>query len=278
MKKFLSNIILIFYIILSTSNLFAEKLETGSAKGYLIVDNQKIEINYAYADEFDGDITVILSDNQIPLEMIPDDVYSLGEQGKMRGIVFSVSAETKQLQKDGLYKLINAIHFHPEWNQSGSIGNGVFSFTKFNSEIIEGKIVTISNNELDGHTFSYEILFSASLKKIPLKLNYTGDLNEPVKAFIVWGNALFSMDIDNYKKYSANEILQMLPEDELEMKDGLEFQQLMFPTQIELIESNIKEKTAELKFKGSKGLQSYKGTVLMIFEDGKWKVNEQSWE
>ncbi len=250
----------------------------NSADGSLTVDGATTAIKYVYANEFDGDITIILTNNPIDREMIPDGVYSLGEQGKIRGLVFAVSSETKELLKGGLYKLINAIHFHPKWNRLGSIGNGVLTTSKFDAHTLTGRVATPSENELAGHKFSYDISFSVSLKQEPLELTITGKTDAPSRAFAAWGKALLAGDMDEYKKHASREIIEMLPEDPEELAFGIEMQQSMFPTVIEIVSSKITGKKAVLAMTGRRGGKISDGTVTMLQENGKWKVNKQSWE
>ena len=254
-------------------------LAKNSASGSLTVDGDTTEIKYAYADEFDGEITVALVDNEIPEGMFPDGVYNLGEQGKIKGIVFVVSSDDKKkLLKGGYYDLINAVHSHPKWNKLGTIGNGELTAVISDGDVYSGQIKTPSENEVDGHKFSYEIKFSVSLKKEPLKLTLTGKTDPPSQAFGEWGKALFAGDIEAYKKYSSQEILDMLPDDPAELNEGIEFQQLVFPTNIEILSTKIEGDKAVLKAKGTRGTEVSRGSIAMLKENGEWKVNKQSWE
>ena len=63
-----------------------------------------------------------------------------------------------------------------------------------------------------------------------------------------------------------------------ELKDGMEFQQMTFPTNIEIVSSKIEGDKATLNANGSRGGEVSKGTVTMLKENGVWKVNKQSWK
>jgi len=271
--KLLNNAIFITVFVLLTLftiplNVFAENAASGS----LTVDGDKTVIKYAYADDYDGEITIVLVDNEIPEGMFPDGVYSLGEHGKIKGIVFVLSSDKKILLKGGYYNLINAIHSYPKWNKLGTIGNGEFTAVITNGDVFSGQIKTPSENDVEGHKFTYDIKFSVNLKKEPLKLTMTGKSDAPSKAFGEWGKALLAGDIEEYKKYTSQEILNMMPEDSVELNEGIEFQQLLFPTNIEIISTKIDGDKAVLKAKGTRG------TITMLKENGDWKVNKQSWQ
>ena len=240
MKRFKSAIVGLVFITSTFTGAIAQNLVEGS----LTVDGETTAIKHVYADEFDGDITIVLMNNPVAREMVPDGIYNLGEQGKIRGLVFAVSSETKALLKGGLYKLVNAIHFHPKWNRLGSIGDGVLTHSKFDENTLTGRIATPFENELAGHKFSYDISFSVSLKKKPLELTITGKTDAPSKAFAAWAKALLAGDLDEYKKFASREIIEMLPEDPKELTFGIEMQQSMFPTVIEVLSSKTTGKKA----------------------------------
>ena len=52
----------------------------------------------------------------------------------------------------------------------------------------------------------------------------------------------------------------------------------MFPTVIEVLSSKTTGKKAVLAMKGRRGDDVSEGTVTMLEENGKWKVNKQSWK
>ena len=256
----------------------SDVLAGNSATGSLTVDGDTTQIKYAYVEEYDGDITIALVDNEIPDGMFPDGVYNLGEEGKLKGIVFVVSSDKKELMSGGLYNLMNAIHSYPKWNKLGTIGNGQLIAKVSEGDSFSGTIKTPSENDIEGHKFTYEIKFSVNLKKEPLKLTMTGKSDAPSKAFGQWGTALFAGDIEGYKKHSSKEILAMMPDDPAELQEGIEFQQMMFPNNIEIVSSDIQGDKATLEAKGTRGSEVSVGNVTMVKEDGLWKVREQSWE
>lgn len=249
----------------------------NSAEGTLSVDGKISKISYAYADESDGDITIFLADSPIPKEAIPDTTYDLGAEGGFRGIVFSVSRSSQELQKDGLYGLINAIHFYPVWNQLGSIGNGEITISELSAEVLTGRIVTPADNQLAGHDFSYDVAFSVSLEKELVEFMIVNADDAPSQAFALWAKALFDGDVVAYRQHAAAELVEMLPDNVEELAMGLEFQRESFPPQVAILESTISGNEAVLNMAGRKGASDYEGTVTMLLENGNWKVGMQSW-
>lgn len=255
-------------------NLFAQ----NEASGTLTVDGETAEMQFGYADVYEGDITVILSDSEVPREAIPDRTYDLAADGQFRGIVFSVSLETRELQSGGWYELTNAVHFHPILNQQGNIGEPSLTVSKLDEESLSGSISTGGAKDVDGHEISYEARFTVSLKKVPLEVTVTGVDNEAAEAYEGWCRALFDSDFETLKRYATGEVAEMMAEaDPAEIAEGLEFQQMMMPNNIQIVSSNVDGDKAVLEVKGTRGMEVSKGTVKMIRLDGEWKIEEQSW-
>ena len=278
MKLFKNTIFIAVFVLLTFFTIPLNVYAENAASGSLTVDGDNTVIKYAYADEYDGEITIVLVDNEIPEGMVPDGVYSLGEQGKIKGIVFVLSSDKKKLLKGGYYYLINAVHAYPKWNKLGTIGNGELIAVITDGDAFSGQIKTPSENDVEGHKFTYDLKFSVSLKKEPLSLTMSGKLDPPSQAFGEWGKALLAGDIEEYKKYTSQEILNMMPEDPVELNEGIEFQQLVFPTNIEIISTKIDGDKAVLKARGIRGNEVSRGTITMLKENGDWKVNKQSWQ
>jgi len=273
-RRFLSNTV----VLVSTAFLLISSSHSGmaqnSVEGSLTVDGATASIKHIYFDQYREEFTVVLTDNPVPQEMIPYEVSSLSEQGKMRALEFTVSRETQKL----LDRMRKAIYFHPVWTRNIDIGNGKLTITKFDENNLVGTITTPSEQESDGHRFSYDISFSVSLKKAPPTLTITGKSDPPSQAYEAYSKALLKLDVDEFKKYVSRENLQSYPIDQEELVLGLEFARDMMMTNIEILNSNISGNTAVLSMKGSRGLTTSDGTVTMIRENGSWKVSKESWE
>jgi len=261
-------------LVLLSTNVAAQ----NEAAGTLTVDGETVEIKYGYADVYEGDVTVILTDSEVPREAIPDRTYGLGANGDFKGIVFSVSAETQELQTGGWHDLTNVVHFHPITNEQGEIGNPTLTTTRFDAEWLEGAITTGGPTDVSGHQVSYEASFSLSLKREPLEVTITGVSDDPSKAYEGWCRALMAGDFEAMKSYVTTEVAEMMAvADSAEIAEGLEFQQMMMPTNIEIVSSTVDDGEATLELKGTRAMEVSTGTVQMVHEDGRWTVGEQSW-
>ena len=258
-----------FVLIGSSTNGLAQNTVEGS----LTVDGTTTPIKYLYFDQYRGEFTIVLTDNPVPQEMIPFEVSSLSEQGKVRALEFTVSREAKKL----LSRMRKGLYFHPVWTRHLDIGNGVLTISKFDNTELVGTMTTPSEYESEGHRVSYDISFSVSLKKEPLTLTITGKSDPPSQAYAAYSRAVMNGDVEEFKKYFPSENLATLPKDEKELALGLEFIQDMMMTEMEILTSTISGDTAVLTIKGNRGLSKSQGTVKMVQENGLWKVSEESW-
>lgn len=270
MKRFKSALFVLVTLICAATGVMAQ----NSVEGSLTVDGTTAAIKHIYFDQYRDEFTIILTDNPIALEMIPDGVYGLSEQGKVRALEFTVSRETKKLVK----RMRKGIYFHPIWTRNITIGNGVVTISKFDEKILVGTIKTPSESEYDGHNFSYNISFSVSLEKEPLKLTMTGKNDPPSKAYAAYCRALLAGDVEEFVKFVPQEKVEMLPKDPKELVLGLEFVQSTMMTDMEVLSSEITGEKAVLTLKGRKGITTADGTVTMLLEKGAWKVSEESWQ
>ena len=265
--------VLIFAVILLLS--FVESgMAQNVVEGSLTVDGTTVPIKHGYVDQYREEFTLILTDNPVEPDMVPDGIHGLSEQEKVRALEFTVSRETRGL----LPRMRKAIYFHPVWDRHIDIGHGVLTITEFDEDQLVGSIKTSSEQETDGHQVSYNISFAIGLKKAPLTVTFSGKSDPPSQAYAAYSQAVAKADVEAFKKYVPSKNLQSLPNDEKELVLGLEFVQDTMMTNIEILSSTITGEKAVLTMKGNRGLATADGTVTMILEDGSWKVSQESWK
>jgi len=247
-----------------------------STNGSITVDGKTVNIKHVVARPLFDDIIILLADKPVPKEMVPDGILGLSEKGKIRGIMFSVSANNKRLLGKG--ESIQSIHFYPVWEQLGNIGNGQLEITTSDENTIHGKIFTPSDNEWEEHKFSYEIEFTADIKKEPVKVKITGDKEAPSKAFSKYYKAVMAGNKEEFKKFIAKARVTEMESEPGMMELFVEMQQVMSPTRLEIISSLIDKERALLIIAGSRGDEVSRGTIDMIKENALWKVNLETWE
>jgi hypothetical protein len=265
-------------IVVFTACLFAAAVSNAmtrnSAEGSLTVDGKTTAIKHVYFEKSGDQIMIILTDQPVPPEMIPYEISTLSEQGKVRALEFTVSSKTRQLVKH----MRRGIYFHPTWTRELTIGNGELTISRLDDTMLAGTIKTPADNDRYGHKFSYNISFSASLKKAPLELTFSGKNDAPSKAYAAYSRAVMAGDIDEFKKYVPGKNLKLMPDDPKEIVLGLEFVQSTMMTDMAILNSEVTGNKAVLTIAGRRGSASADGTVTMLQEDGAWKVSEESWK
>ncbi len=245
----------------------------STAKGTLTVDSTTTAIEHVYFDQYREEFTIILADSPMEPEMIPDGIYSLSEQGKVRALEFTISRESQEL----LTRMRKSIYFHPIWTRNITIGNGVLTISRFDKEVLIGTIKTPSQNEDDEHSFSYDVSFSVSLTKEALKLTFTGKTDAPSKAYAAYSETVLMGDVEGFLKFVPQERIEFMPKDPQELVLGLEFVQSTMMTEVEILTSTITGDKAILTLAGRRGITTANGTVTMLLENDAWKVSEESW-
>ena len=250
-------------------------LAGDKAKGTLTVDGNVVEIKHAAARPLFDDIIILLTDNPANKESVPDGVASLSGQKKIKGIMFSISAKNKRLLGKG--ESIQGIYFNPVWDQLGMIGNGEVNITYNEGDILKGKIYTPSENRWIDHSFSYEIEFEVSTKKQYPKVSITGDNDGPSSAYSSYYRAVMKGDKDEFKKYIAEKRLQEIEREPGMLEFFIEMQQELAPTDVNILSTEIKGDKALLIVIGSRGSAKSEGTIDMVKENNRWKVDLESW-
>ena len=82
--------VLAFAVLLLMSSM-KSGMAQNAVEGSLTVDGTTIPIKHGYFDQYREEFTLILTDNSIAPEMVPDGIHSLSEQGKVRALEFTVS-------------------------------------------------------------------------------------------------------------------------------------------------------------------------------------------
>ncbi|MBI2487058.1 MAG: hypothetical protein HYW01_08875 [Deltaproteobacteria bacterium] len=179
----------------------------NSASGTLTVNGSSTELKHAYVDEGASDLIVVLTDKTVAQDDIPFGLNNLAAADKVRGIVFTISKETKELTPG-----LNAI-YHPICeDQLGTIGNGVLTLSKFDNNEITGKISTPNENTFSKYTFSYDISFAVKMgepkKAEPPSVEIQGANDPASKAYAAYYRALMSGDKNELRKYLSSEVFK----------------------------------------------------------------------
>ena len=255
---------LVIILLGSLSVVTGNAQEPDTAKGTMTANGKKYDIKYSYADNGPDDVIVVLSDSALSRDNIPFGLHQLSMEGKVHGIVFTVSKQSKELATG-----LNAIYDESWEGQLGTIGNAVLKIDKFDDQIIQGRIHTPEENSFSDYTYSFDVTFSASLAKPadepPAEISIKGDDTPPAAAYAAYHKALMNGDVPKLKELIVKDHAEQLDSEEAEM--FLEFAKSTRPAVIDISTKESSDASAE----GT-------GTVEMVVEDGNWKVSTDKWK
>ena len=204
----------------------------NEAEGKLIVNDEEIKFNYAYAfaqegffDKSQEDIVVIITDIPIPQEVIEDSF----ERKRMMSrddlhCVEVVISHT--LEPISVTILHNAFEAPP----SGR-GYEILKVNKLSQDIIEGEIHTSKPNEFFGTTYEYNAIFKANIfREIPPTDEEKKQAEESKHAAIykLYEKCIINSDFDGLKNLVTPDVAAEMSREEAD--DMFEFMQFTMPT------------------------------------------------
>ncbi len=254
---------------------YAGEETPGTATGTMTANGKTYQMKYSYADESPEDIILVLTDSALAKENVPFGLNQLAMDGKVHGIVVTISRETK-----GQVTGLNAIYDESWGGQLGTLGDAVLKIDKLDSKVIEGHLSTPGQNTFSDYTFSFDVKFKSALgvpeQKTPVEVTIKADGSPAAAAYSDYYKALMSGDIPAVKKLILKENADQLDDETAAMI--VDIAQSAHPREIEIVTKNMSDKSAELVVKGSVDNSQGTGTVSMLFEDGQWKVATDKWK
>jgi hypothetical protein len=274
----------IFIISLFLSSFLSPGVETpayagddaqGTASGTMTANGKTYQMKYSYADESSDDVILVLTDTALAKDDVPFGLNQLAMDGKVHGIVVTISKATK-----GLISGLNAVYDQSWGGQLGTVGDAVLKIDKLDSKVIEGRLSTPGQNTFSDYTFSFDVKFKSALgvpeQKTPVEVTIKADGSPAAAAYSDYYKALMAGDITTVKKLILKENAEQLDDETAEMI--VDLAQSMHPKEIEIVTANISGTSAELSVTGSVDGSQGKGTVEMVVEDGQWKVANDKWK
>ncbi|HSC33697.1 MAG TPA: hypothetical protein VLG45_00340 [Thermodesulfobacteriota bacterium] len=268
-------IISVFFLSGIETLAYAGEESPGAAAGTMTANGKTYQMKYSYADEGPDDIMLVLTDSAMPRESIPFGLNQPAMEGKVHGIVVTISKETK-----GQVSGLNAIYDESWGGQLGTLGDAVLKIDKLDSQVIEGQLSTPGQNTFSEYTFSFNVTFKTALgvpkQETPVEVTIKGDDSPPAKAYAEYYRALMSGDIPTVKKLIIKKNADMLDDETATMI--VDMAQAAHPREIEIVTVSKSDNSAELSIKGSVDGSQGTGTVGMVVEDGQWKVATDKWK
>lgn len=275
--KVLTGILILFMLFVSgiETLTYAAEEAPGTATGTMTANGKTYQMKYSYADEGADDIILVLTDNPVAKENIPFGLNQLAMEGKVRGLVVTISRETK-----GQVSGLNALYDESWAGQLGTLGNAVLKIDKLDSQALEGQISTPEQNTFSDYTFSFDVKFKTALgtpkQEEPVEVTIKGDGSPAAAAYAEYYKALMAGDIPAVKKLIIKKNAEQLDDETAGMI--VDIAQAAHPREIEIVTTNLSDKSAELSVKGSVDGSQGTGKVEMVVEDGQWKVATDKWK
>lgn len=244
----------------------------GSAKGVLKVEKESIPIRYAAVDVSPTDLILVLTDNPMPPARVPFGIYAMTQEGKMRGMAITIDRATKKLTDGNLH------HMALDGQLGGLDRSSTLEIHRLDSEVLEGRIFTKAPVTFDEKTYSFDVTFSVSLspKEVP-KVSVIGASSPAAKAYVEYYTALFSGDLPKAKTLTVKAEQKTFDPPPGVNLSG--FIRATRPSAITISTSSptAKEETLTVNGPLSDG-QVTTGSIVMVLEDGEWKVKQDKWK
>lgn len=236
---------------------------TGTASGSMTANGKTYQMKYSYADESPDDIILVLTDSPLAKEDVPFGLNQLAMDGKVHGIVVTISRQTKE-QVSGL----NAIYDQYWGGQLGTLGDAALKIDKLDEKVIEGQISTPAQVTFSDYTFSFDVKFKTALgvpkQATPVEVTIKSDGSPAAAAYSDYYKALMAGDIATVKKLIIKKNADMLDDETAAMI--VEIAQAAHPREIEIVTVSKSDNAAELGIKGSVDGSQGKGRVRQYFK------------
>lgn len=244
----------------------------GSAKGVLKVEKETIPIRYAAVDVSPIDLILVLTDNPMPPARVPFGIYAMTQEGKIRGMAITIDRATKKATDGNLH--------HMAWGgQLGGVAQlSTLEIHRLDSDVLEGRIFTKAPVTFEEKTYSFDVTFSVALalKELPkVKVLVSGSSSAAAKAYAEYYTALFSGDLPK-----AKALIVKAEQKNFDTPLGVNlsgFIRAIRPSAITISSSSHTAKEETLTVTGPLPAGQVTGSILMVLEDGKWKVKQEKW-
>jgi hypothetical protein len=272
-------------VLLALSSVYAS--EPGTASGTMTVNGKSTQLKYAISrakenpfDKKKKDVVVLISDVPVSADNFKDDfaMMRFSDSAKMTGVMVEITDDKN---------VISGTMYSPLFTKFGgsfsATGMHNLTTTTFAGLDVAGTLSMAKQDEFAGSKYIYNATFHASpgaltpppaASKTAKPLGANG--GEPGAAYLTYVKALQRADIaglrdglsaDRAKQLDTPEVSKMIP-----------MIQAMEPTNIRIVSGSIDGKTATLITKGKDGDGMSDGTITMVNESGKWKVQKESWQ
>jgi len=276
-------ILLIFSVVIFiASNAVAD----SRASGMLMIDKKVYRISNAKAmvqpDPFvptKKDVVLLLTDQEVASDHFDTAPLNANAAAEMlHGIVITIN----ESQQPYDLILLGVTHVN---------GTEVCEFDakRFDEQLVSGHIYMDGTEEADGHTYKFDVQFSASITDNMLTLETGSDDSagtplpagggEPGRAYMEFDQAIRTGNVENLKKYGPETADTALLDME-QAKQLLQMMQATRPNSIKILRGYSTAQNATLFVEGKDPMFGKAGsaTVSMVKVDNEWRVNKEDWK
>lgn len=260
------------------------------ADGTLKVNGKTFKLNHAYsgtkANPFEKkktDILILFTDTELPADVLKDDFALMEAQSKkpFNGVFAEIDSD-KQVISGQVYS--TALK---KMDQFSSSGTQKVDLTAFTPSHIAGKLYMPKEDDFFENKYFYTVDFDLPVTAAPAKSAggapavppgkpLPSDGGDPRKAY------------DNYRKILAGGDLKALRDtissDRAKSMDDPDFKKMfpliqsMEPKNVKYVNGSTDGDKATLNVTAKDGKESSTGTVTMVKQGGKWKVDNEAWQ
>jgi len=258
----------------------ATAADAPSLKGTFTVNGETKALPYVYVipeekgfyDEADPTFKLLLVGREVPERELDEHVWdaALIELG------ITKTAEFDDAPKWQVYS--QNIVMDPD--AAGNVSGGTYpelELTASGPDKYAGHVWTKEPIDFFGDKIAYDFTFSASVSDpdAPIGEPLPAGGGEPGKAYLAWVAALHAGDLAKLKTMVPAEMAAQF--DEADAAEGLEFMQMMTPTDIKILGGSTDGTTAILKVEGMMDGEKVAGEVTLEKMDGHWMATKSSW-
>jgi hypothetical protein len=258
----------------------------GTAKGTMTVNGKKVEVKYAYAtrvkssfDKGKMDVLVLVSDKELPDAAIYDEFERMSVMDKLKPSGLSFQAgDDKRITSSQIYS-----PFFKKMSSFSSVGEQSLETSAWGGEHVAGRVWLPKPAEFFDEHYQYDITFDAVIgKPAPPKPLAGTPLppggGDPGKAYAAYTKALMAGDVAGMKAHGSKELIKQL-DSTPELPKMLGIIREMQPKAIKITGGAVDGDTATLLAVAAAEKGSHTaGTITLVREGGKWKLQQESWK
>lgn len=256
------------------------------ASGTLTIDKKVYRISNAkamiQADPFvpsKKDVVLLLTDQEVATDRFdtaPLDANAAA--GMLHGVVITIDDAEQP------YDLVLLGVTHVNGTQVCE-----FDSKHYDERLVSGHIYMDAAEEADGHTYKFDVQFSASIGENTLTVitgnedaagaRLPADGGDPGRAYLEFDQAIRAGNVENFKKYGPETADTALLDME-QAKQVLQLMQVTRPNSIKILRGYSNGQIATLFVEGKDPQFGKPGsaTVTMVKTDNEWRVNKEEWK